>query len=140
MGTPIPDPIEPPDSGTGNPCSICWGVGKPFGDVDTPTTVLIRVSGVNKGPNWTAANGEPVNGDFNCEQVPGFPCTWQAVGVGFNVVYSYSGGITSATVVNEKGNGVFAGQNLSPCELSLGNQLTSIFELGTVEVVLGEIG
>ena len=64
MGTPIPDPIIPPDVPSGSSCAICWGVGMPFGDGDTPGSIFVSLSGISKGPDWFTGLGEPLSGDF----------------------------------------------------------------------------
>lgn len=48
----------------GDPCTICWGNGKPFGPGETPNKVTIVIEGVEKGPGWTSGMGEPPNGTF----------------------------------------------------------------------------
>lgn len=79
MGTPIPIPIviDPVPPGAG--CPFCWGAGKPFGDVDTPESVIVTISGVNKGPNWTPANEDPLEGMFELNQEIAEPCIFSAI-------------------------------------------------------------
>lgn len=50
MGTPL-TPNEP-----GNTCSICWGVGKTFGNGPTPTVVELRLTSLLPGEFWDQAS------------------------------------------------------------------------------------
>lgn len=78
MGIRIPPPIVVPPADAGDACSICWGVGKDFGDGDTPDHIWVNFSGINKGPNWTAPNGDPLDGFFMLDQNISFPCLFEA--------------------------------------------------------------
>ena len=79
MGTPI-DPYEP-----GDPCSICWGAGKPFGDVETPLRVLMKISGVKPGAMYESFGSPPLNGSFLLQQTS--PCRWRMAISPFNAVW-----------------------------------------------------
>lgn len=78
MGTPVPLPIDVPPVPPGDPCTTCWGTGKPFGDIDTPSEIPAIVSGINKGPNWSGSAGVPPNGERLFIQDPNFPCRYSA--------------------------------------------------------------
>lgn len=76
--------ITPPDDeppfgpvGPGADCVNCWGIGKPFGSDDTPDKIQVKVSGVNKGPNWHGGNIEPPNGTYILNQIIGLPCAYR---------------------------------------------------------------
>ncbi len=81
VGTRIPPPEDfPPPIGPvapGGDCTVCWGIGKEFGDIDTPSAIQVVFSGINKGPNWLPAYGEPLNGLFLIPQVVPVPCAYQ---------------------------------------------------------------
>ena len=65
--------INPPSPGSA--CSICFGIGKPFGNVVAPSYLACLVDGVTKGELWSAPDGEPANGTFKLTSIA--PCTWQ---------------------------------------------------------------
>jgi len=88
MGTPID--IEG-DYEEGNPCTRCWGPGKPFGDVPTPKYMVLNVSGVFPCP---PNEKNPPNGSWLLTQAEGFPCAWNLttsnyiMGFGFGVDFT----------------------------------------------------
>jgi hypothetical protein len=70
MGTPIDKPYS------GSFCSICWGVGKTFGDVPTPSTVFVTFSGIQLIDGSWPFDEAFVNRRFALGQVVGTPCRW----------------------------------------------------------------
>jgi len=64
MGEPVGS-----EYGGGDDCLQCWGLGKPFGDVDTPKYVYIT---------WTGLVGglAPANKTFIATQNPVEPAQW----------------------------------------------------------------
>lgn len=76
MGTPIPPlPIIEPVP-AGDPCTNAWGVGKPFGDKPTPSSIVAVWSGINPNPDLPPPLPEPLNGTLILPQVAGFPCNF----------------------------------------------------------------
>lgn len=65
MGTAI-DEVPP-----GVTCPICWGAGKPFGDVGTPGIVTLTFSGIEAGSGQPAGWPPPPNGSYELSQVSG---------------------------------------------------------------------
>lgn len=64
MGDPVGDEYP-----AGDPCGWCWGLGKPYGDVDTPKDVFLTWSGL-PAP-YIAANKT-----WKATQDPVHPCLW----------------------------------------------------------------
>ena len=79
MGTIIPPPPIIPPVPPGNHCSHCWGVGKHFGDIPTPSKIYVNIEGVEKGPLWNSYDGEPFSGTFELEQNPIWPCRYATI-------------------------------------------------------------
>jgi hypothetical protein len=55
-------------------CSNCWGSGKTFGDVPTPSQVEVTVYGIEKGSSWLPGDPEPPNGSYTFDQDVLYPC------------------------------------------------------------------
>ena len=69
--------IYPDGYESGNACVKCWGVGKKFGDVDTPKFIYAYFYGIEKSLNWLPWMGQPGNGWYKMEQQVN-PCIWQS--------------------------------------------------------------
>jgi len=67
VGTPLPE-NEP-----GNPCGVCFGVGKAF-PLPTPKYVQLDFSGVKPGQNFNGLQGGLPNGSHILKQYT--PCSW----------------------------------------------------------------
>ena len=55
-------------------CANCWGSGKTFGDVPTPSQVSVTLYGIEKGSNWMPVDPEPPNGTYTFDQDILYPC------------------------------------------------------------------
>jgi len=140
MGTPIPDPPIVPPVVPGVDCSVCWGVGKEFGVGDTPESINVTFSGINKTPVWIPASGEPLEGTFTLDQVVGLPCRFNTTVGGFfmqvtfesvyTVVFAYDALITPH---------FFAGDG-GLCSLAIYSNLNAQFTGGSAVIVLPEYG
>jgi hypothetical protein len=69
MGTPLP-PNLPAD-----PCVICWGSGKPFGDTPTPRVIFLRLTFLSPGEFWVPAHEQLLLTPHLLEQ-QAFPCNF----------------------------------------------------------------
>ena len=67
MGTIIPDLYNPPDVPAGTACPYCWGTGKPFGDGDTPSSIIVNFSGIRKALTWVSRDGEELDGSYSLD-------------------------------------------------------------------------
>ena len=139
MGTRIPrrptvDPVV-----AGNACSNCWGVGKPFGIGDTPEFVFLTFSGVNKGPNWILADGDPIDGDFLMTQDAIFPCVYFGSDADFLLDLEFKIADTEIGVLAATGPIAFQAFGNDPCELFVENKNDDHFTGGSVVITLPAI-
>lgn len=72
MGTPLP-PNEP-----GNPCTVCWGVGKAFGDEPTPKVIQLRLTSLLPGEYSDEADFDNLLVTHYLEQT-GLPCLYEII-------------------------------------------------------------
>ena len=139
MGTIIPSPVNPGTSPAGSACALCWGIGKPFGDGDTPETVTVSVSGVNKAPGWIAADGEPFNGVAVLSQDLPDACIYHLIQGNYIFDLFWDGGNTEFEVQQVVGAPCFVGLDSSPCILALDNIPSTAFTGGSVKIILPEL-
>jgi len=115
MGTRIPPPIVVPTTDAGPSCSLCWGSGKPFGDIDTPDEIVVTISGVNKGPGWITPDGEPIDGEFTLPQSGINNCLFRLVD-GDDIITIFWEGVGSSCTVIRSGIGlIFSGGAPEQC-------------------------
>ena len=139
MGTPIIPPVDPDPSPASTKCVECWGVGKDFGNLETPIYMQVTFAGMQKGQNWIAAAGEPSDGTLRLRQSPFVPCLWTLV-VGDNEYALYL--FSAETKVRIIRNGLFNSYMLvssEGCSSFLVNDVDNYFKDGTVEIVVPEI-
>jgi hypothetical protein len=139
MGTPIPPDDPPPPEPEGFLCNVCWGVGKPFGP-ETPDRVLLRLSGVIKGPTWGVLDGDPENGDYYCDQQGvGFPClfTYTVGAATASISWDIAG--TFVAVFNSNGIQTFAHVIVGQCATSIDNELNAAFTDGSVKIYIPDV-
>ena len=86
--------ISPPSAGSA--CSVCYGTGKPFGNVATPDYVSIVVQDIIIGTAWQLNDGDPANGSYKLEQIS--PCVWQFAGDETTVTLQWSLDGTEVTI------------------------------------------
>jgi len=136
MGTIIPPPPIIPPVPPGDKCLYCWGVGKYFGDIPTPSKVYVNIEGVEKGPLWTAGKGEPFSGTFELEQNPIWPCRFITVNpiwpqlrceFGSNDILMIAG--------NFERNGIFLGWTPEGCNGVAGNWYKDYFKNGQMTLL-----
>ena len=139
MGTPIPPIIEPPPVDAGDACSICWGVGKPFGDLETPSVVVIDISGINKGVGWTPAYGEPTKGRYALGQTILGACQWIHHIDNVLIEFRFDAFDTFLNVTTDKGFFCLIHASGPPCQLEVENLLSVIFTGGTAVITIPEI-
>lgn len=140
MGTRIPEIVPTPPVPPGEPCPFCWGEDKEFGNVPTPSTVSINFSGISKGPNWQAADGEPPEGDFDVPQnVEEGPCNFH-IRTDIDIELNYAP--TSTLLFGSKvgGFGFFFSIHEEECINVLSSSLDDHFSGGTAVVTLPETG
>lgn len=139
MGTIIPPPYEPPPVAAGVACALCWGIGRPLGPGSTPQFIFVQLSGINKGPDWFAALGEPMSGDFELEQVAGFPCDYILV-VGPNTIrVSFRSPKTDVLVEAGGSIDMLNGDSDDLCGLFVLNTTSGFFIGGSCLIYLGEV-
>ena len=129
MGTPAP--IENP----GDQCSLCWGPNKTYPGTATPLYITVEFAGIEKGPIWVAAAGEPLNGRYTVEQVIGGPCEWfffEAGVVYLEVGYAFTK--LRSQISNTAGYVQFIGLSVDDCGKECSNFGTGWFIGGTCKV------
>lgn len=90
MGTPLP-PNEP-----GDPCGTCWGIGKAFGDGDTPKFIKMKFSDFLPGEFWTQELDDFLKLEhLMIQDVPA--CTWFVIDQG--IVWALSWNLPAATIL-----------------------------------------
>jgi len=136
MGTIIPPPISPPPVVAGDRCPTCWGVGKTFGDTDTPKYIQFQVSGINKGPNWIEGHGEPPEGTFMLIQDQSDACYYRDVFDGTTYEWFWRGVETFARIEQPCEVYSFFADLSEKCSLRIENQLVSRFIGGSILVTL----
>jgi hypothetical protein len=137
MGTPIPPLPDPDKVPAGDQCSICWGVGKTFGNVDTPSKVIASVSGIEHGPSWIPSDGEPLEGKFELVQHDTKSCWFwyyqEPYGIGwYNEVLN-----SEVYIFNVNGPSHFDSFETT-CSLVYNNQHVTRFKNGSVVITLPE--
>lgn len=139
MGQPIPEAIEVDPVAAGDACMICWGTDKPFGDGDTPESITVNFSGVQKGPDWLAGDGEPIEGEFELTQDPGNACTFNGGAPDFLIICDFTAVNTEVTVLSALGPIAFLSQGSGPCETLVFNEEVSEFENGSCKIIIPEV-
>lgn len=86
MGIEIPEQPDPPDPN-------CLNI---FNGDEAPGILIAIVTGIEKGPLWIPANGEPLNGEYELIQQPGFPCGWAFLDLPVVAAFSSNVGFTQA--------------------------------------------
>ena len=139
MGTIIPPPYEPPPVAAGSACPRCWGSGKPFGDDGPPVTLPIMFSGVNKGPNWIAGDGEPIEGVFDLPQDPFDGCNFGGIFPQFSMIVNFTTTETIVLAYSNLGPIAFDGTESDICQEHVRNDNDDKFTGGTCRVYIPEI-
>jgi len=131
MGTEIPDPPVIPPVAPGTACPLCWGSNNYFGPGETPSSLMIRFSGIEKGPNWNISDGEPPNRDYIVVQSSLYPC--QFVLGSIDVVINLTYGHVQSSLALETPSGVFAfvQNHAYICAEIFYNQYVNQFQGGT---------
>ncbi len=142
MGRIIPPPdILPPPFGPvpdGMDCINCWGIGKPFGDGDTPEQIQITFSGVNKGPTWAPADGEEIDGTFALAQFA-VGCAYRNVGGDHFIQVIFQAGRTTVSGHSTTGRSAFAADIFTPCLTDFVNEAAGNFQDGSAIIVIPEV-
>lgn len=139
MGTPVPPPIVPDPVGAGDDYIECWGIGKPFGDDDTPGQVTASVSGINKGPAWFSGDGEPQNGVFTLTQSIILPNVFNMFTATHGFSLAFSTPISSFVIFNIALAFQFLNEVGFPCPILFQNQITDKFVGGSVLITIPEV-
>ena len=82
MGTPIEPPLVIDPVSAGDPCKIGWGVGKKFGDDDTPESIAVNFSGMNSD-SIPPATMNFLNDAFVLHQKEFSPCVYDLLVSGY---------------------------------------------------------
>lgn len=139
MGTPILPPPPPPIVPPGDDCAICWGPGKPFGELPTPNEIIVTVTGVEKGPGWIPIDGDPPEGIFVLPQVGGgLPCRFSKPVVPSLFVFLLPDAVLVFGLVITAEfwfNGITSGACITVIE----NQLNDHFANGTAVITIPEV-
>jgi len=137
MGTRIPPIVVPPPADSGFLCSNCWGVGKEFGDIDTPEFITVIASGINKGPNWVVGDGEPPNGIYVLDQAGEFlPCIFVFIDTDFVIDVRFSPSSTVGFIQVNGSTFAYSGQSDDPCGLFILSNLNDHFTGGSFAIFI----
>jgi len=139
MGTPISPPIDPDPVPAGDLCVKCWGIGKEFGDIDTPSSVIATIFGMEKASNWIAAYGEPLDGDYTLEQDIIYPCLFRFTDSPTGIHWSNESLYSTIFATNAEGYSCFSG-GTDQCSLLILNTLDNRFTGGSCLITIPEIG
>lgn len=138
MPTLIPELITVDAVAAGDACSVCWGAGKPFGDGDTPESIVLNFSGINKGPSWSTGDPEPLSGEIELPQNPSVPCNFSDLIGTVGYEFTFLAG-TTALSVDDGGTDLFVALVVGACSITLFNELTTMFVGGTCQVFIPEV-
>lgn len=138
MGTIIPDPFEPPPADAGDPCSVCWGPGKTFGDVDTPEKIWVSFSGVNLSEDWLPINGDALEGLFELTQSIPQPCIFVAPPGPLVIQVWFSNLFTNVGAIHATEGIKFSGAPPDKCQTLIDNEIIIHFVGGTCKIYLEE--
>lgn len=140
MGTSIPPKDPPPDVPEGSPCVNCWGPGKPFGNGETPSTINVVLSGIEKGPDWGPGSGGAMNGEYVLDQVVGLPCGFQLDIIPFAFIFVlFLPGETQVGANNQAMHNAFTRNGASPCSTVLANEEDEDFTGGVATITIPEV-
>lgn len=134
IGSKMPfDKIYPPSIGSAN--SVCYGIGECFGNVATPTYIVLELSGIQKGVLWAAPDGEPPNGIIKLTQE--LPTRWRFNDGFLDVYWDWRATLTYCWG-SQNSKGLFSSSLFDTCLLTLDNQVitpNSYFYLGKAEII-----
>jgi hypothetical protein len=139
MGTPIIPPVDPDPVDAGVDCVNCWGSGKSFGVDSTPESLVLTVSGMNKGPGWSSYYGDPPDGEYTIEQEAGLPCDYEGVDGDFVFKVFYLNTTSQAQIIYKSISLIFATTSNPVCALYMENVLTYIFVGGSMSISVPEV-
>lgn len=123
--------LDPP-LGPGDPCGICWGSGKPFGDVETPDRILVHISGLGKSGDWTASLGEPIDGKFFLDQNPAAACTFSAVSGDYEITIIFFPGLVASIIMYQGATNQWVLGTFEVCATTLTGGAQFGFENGII--------
>lgn len=139
MGDKIPLPVDVAPVPAGISVPLCWGVGKDFGDLPTPSQLILRISGVIKSDLWQASDGEPQNGEYVLQQNTINPFLFRddTIGKEADAVF-----FPFATVINARSTtfvNYFLFGSLPICQLFVDNGIENPFKGGSARIWLPEV-
>jgi len=138
MGIPVLPPIDPDPVAPGTGCTRCWGSGKPFGDIDTPSKIIISISGVEPGAAPIPAGAPRPDGEFLLNQTGGDACTYTLVTGGVVLIVQFLAGTTTFSWNHPATGTSWIASKLSECELKLNGQTSGTWINGTAYITLPE--
>ena len=119
MGTPLP-PNQP-----GNLCDLCWGPGKPLGPPPTPTTIVMRLTSMLPGDNFTPELEQLLLTSHYLVQTFE-PCIWRIDDGSFIWRWLFFPGLSQCEVFSGPPvRNSFTGTVAAPCLLDLANLSTT---------------
>lgn len=139
MGTPIPEPIIVPPVPAGNDCTICWGIGKPYGDGDTPESIKVNFSGIAKADDWDSWMLDPFEGEFELDQFGIFPCHFRFTDAVWMVNVIFHTLSTEIVLEGRDGGFQFLSPNSSECATLVFNEREIRYVNGTCKILIPEI-
>lgn len=139
MGIIIHPPDVPPPVGVGVGCSNCWGVGKTFGDGDTPDSITAIFSGVQQAPGWVPTDGPGIDGIFVLDQVGGQPCLYRFSGPDYLIEIQFGAFETNVNAIWQAIITPFVCTDNTACEVFCPNQQTTPFKEGSCMIIIPEI-
>ena len=138
MGTPIPRLITPDPVAAGDDCTTCWGAGKTFGDIDTPESISITLSGINKTDLWVEGNPEPPNGEHLLDQTVE-PCYYFFISGEFGFQVQFQSDDTFVQVEAFGIGDVFIGFAGDICQTTVMNEVDTKYTGGSCVITIPEV-
>lgn len=134
---PIPPVLDPVPAG--DACIFCWGNGKDFGVGETPSSLVVVIQNVEKGPSWPPISGDPPNGTFELTQVGGTPCGYEFEDGDFTMILLFAP-VTTVILIRNKPILIVSFQDLNlGCSTFFENTVTLPFVGGTATVFIPPI-
>jgi len=117
MGTPLP-PNKP-----GNLCSYCWGIGKKFGDTQTPYVLRVQLFDLQPGEFWDPDQEMLLYTPKLLEQT-GDPCIFNIHDGAFAWTWYFTATVTAAVVKHvATDTDVFRSAVGQECQLSFSSDI-----------------
>lgn len=139
MGNQIPLPVSVAPVPAGDDETVCWGVGKAFGNLPTPSQLILRVSGVIKSDLWQASDGDPQNGEYLLQQDPGFSGQFEVDEGGLSAAVIFFAGFTFIVALSTTRIAFFDYFDVQECASFVNNGIENPFKGGSARIWIPKV-